>query len=106
MRHWTAEQRARQSIAIRRWAPWEHSTGPRTPQGKARVARNAYTGNTRTWFRAVDVVLAMFRRNPGAETLAECHNVTARELAAAEVTIRLSPSARFENEVQYMTRTR
>ena len=26
------------------WKPWEHATGPRTLKGKAKVARNAYTG--------------------------------------------------------------
>jgi hypothetical protein len=40
-RHWTAEQRAKQAEAIRRWQPWESSTGPRTETGKAAAARNA-----------------------------------------------------------------
>ena len=44
MNGWTPERRARQAQAIRRWRPWEHSTGPRTAAGKARSARNAYTG--------------------------------------------------------------
>ena len=44
MNGWTPERRARQAQAIRRWRPWEHSTGPRTAEGKARSARNAYTG--------------------------------------------------------------
>ena len=105
MRHWTAEQRARQSAAIRRWAPWEHSTGPRTPEGKARVSRNAFTGSMRLWFRAVDVVFAMYRRNPGAQTLAECRNVTMRERAAVETTVRLSPSARtIEEKTVHLTK--
>ena len=38
------ERRARQAQAIHRWRPWEHSTGPRTAEGKARSARNAYAG--------------------------------------------------------------
>ncbi len=38
---WSPERRARQSAAIRRWAPWKKSTGPKTAAGKARVARNA-----------------------------------------------------------------
>lgn len=41
MRHWTPEERARQSAAIRKWKPWANSTGPRTSQGKARSALNA-----------------------------------------------------------------
>lgn len=36
---------------IRRWKPWEHSTGPRTPEGKAVVAVNAYRGATRPLLR-------------------------------------------------------
>jgi len=43
-RHWTAEQRQRQAEAIRRWKPWEQSTGPTSAAGKAKVARNASTG--------------------------------------------------------------
>ena len=48
---WTPERRAKQSAAIRRWRPWERSTGPRTAAGKARVARNAYKGGTREVLR-------------------------------------------------------
>ena len=43
---WTPERRARQAELIRQWRPWEKSTGPKTPEGKARVARNAYKGGT------------------------------------------------------------
>lgn len=41
---WTPERRARQAEAIRRWKPWEQSTGPRTSEGKARAKMNAYRG--------------------------------------------------------------
>lgn len=41
---WTPERRARQAEAIRDWAPWRHSTGPVTAQGKARASRNADQG--------------------------------------------------------------
>lgn len=41
---WTPERRARQSELIRTWRPWNKSTGPKTPQGKSIVSRNAYTG--------------------------------------------------------------
>jgi hypothetical protein len=38
---WTAERRARHSVAIRKWAPWKKSTGPRTSEGKAISCMNA-----------------------------------------------------------------
>ena len=41
---WTPERRQRQAELIRRWRPWEQSTGPRTDEGKTRVARNGYKG--------------------------------------------------------------
>ena len=41
---WTPERRARQAELIARWKPWEQSTGPRTPDGKAAASRNAYKG--------------------------------------------------------------
>jgi len=48
---WTPERRARQAALIRTWRPWERSTGPRTPGGKARSARNAYKGGHRNRLR-------------------------------------------------------
>ena len=42
MTAWTAERRQKHAEAIRRWKPWEKSTGPRTAAGKARAAQNAY----------------------------------------------------------------
>jgi hypothetical protein len=48
---WTAERRARQAALIRTWRPWEQSTGPRTDEGKARAARNAFKGGHRAAVR-------------------------------------------------------
>ena len=48
---WTPERQARQAELIRRWRPWEKSTGPRSPAGKAKAAQNAYKGGTRQLFR-------------------------------------------------------
>lgn len=48
---WTPERRARQAELIRNWRPWERSTGPRTTEGKARVARNGYKGGEREALR-------------------------------------------------------
>lgn len=41
---WTPERRAKQAEAIRRWKPWNKSTGPRSPEGKAQSSRNADRG--------------------------------------------------------------
>ncbi|SCC95879.1 conserved hypothetical protein [Thiomonas sp. X19] len=38
---WSPERRQRQREAIRQWRPWEQSTGPRTPEGKAKAAANS-----------------------------------------------------------------
>ena len=46
---WTPERKQRQREAIQQWKPWEKSTGPRTPEGKAIVSRNAYRGAV--WLR-------------------------------------------------------
>lgn len=51
MKGWTAERRRRQAMTIHRWKPWERSTGPKTSEGKGRVARNAYRGATRPLLR-------------------------------------------------------
>ena len=48
---WTLERRQRQAELIRQWRPWEQSTGPRTPEGKARVSRNAWKGGHRAELR-------------------------------------------------------
>ena len=45
---WTPEQRARQAESIRRWQPWLKSTGPRTPDGRAKRSMNAKTHGRRS----------------------------------------------------------
>lgn len=54
---WTPERRARQAELIRRWRPWEKSTGPRTTKGKQAIARNAFTGGTWRLLRELPRVL-------------------------------------------------
>ena len=49
---WSPERRERQSLAIKRWKPWEQSTGPRTEDGKANASRNAEKGGKRPALRA------------------------------------------------------
>ena len=47
-RGWSDERRATHAAAIRRWAPWTRSTGPRTSTGKARSSRNAWKHGKRS----------------------------------------------------------
>lgn len=48
---WTPERRARQAEMIRTWRPWEQATGPKSVEGKERVARNAWRGGHRQKLR-------------------------------------------------------
>jgi len=57
MRHWTAEERAKQSALIQNWRPWDKSTGARTPEGKAVSAQNAFKGGLRSMVREMSAVL-------------------------------------------------
>lgn len=42
---WDDARKAKQREAIRRWRPWEQSTGPKTPEGKAQSAANGANAN-------------------------------------------------------------
>jgi hypothetical protein len=50
---WTPERRARQAALIRTWKPWNRSTGPTTPEGKATTKRNAFKGGFRPQLRSL-----------------------------------------------------
>ena len=68
---WTWERRQRQAELIRNWKPWEQSTGPKTPGGKLRVARNAWRGGHREQLRDLSKeITAELRRS--RELLARC----------------------------------
>src|SRR5256885_51594 len=54
---WTPKRRARQARLIRLWRPWERSTGPKTPEGRSKVARNADKGGTRRLLRELSRLL-------------------------------------------------
>ena len=43
----TPQHRRLRAELIRKWKPWEKSTGPKTEQGKSRVSRNAFKGGWR-----------------------------------------------------------
>jgi hypothetical protein len=47
----TPDHRRLRAKLIRKWKPWEKSTGPKTPKGKAKVSRNGYRGGTRPLLR-------------------------------------------------------
>jgi hypothetical protein len=42
---------------IRRWRPWEKSTGPKSPEGKNKVSQNAFKGGGRKQLRELRRVL-------------------------------------------------
>lgn len=44
---WTQERRLRQSEAIKRWKPWEKSTGAKTTEGKEKSKMNAWKHGSR-----------------------------------------------------------
>ena len=48
MRHWTQEERERQSELIKSWQPWQKSTGPQSDAGKAVAAKNAFKHGMRS----------------------------------------------------------
>lgn len=54
---WTVERRKQQAELIRQWAPWDKSTGPKSQQGKERVARNRWRGGNRQQLRALTKIV-------------------------------------------------
>lgn len=56
------DQRRLQSERIRQTKPWLNSTGPRTPEGKARSSRNADKGSERPKLRALAKALRRIER--------------------------------------------
>lgn len=47
----TPEHRALRAALIRRWRPWEQSTGPKSPEGKERSAMRGFKGGERSLLR-------------------------------------------------------
>ena len=48
---WSLERRAKQAELIKQWKPWKQSTGPKSIEGKERVAANAWRGGHRQQLR-------------------------------------------------------
>ena len=70
----TPEHRRLRAQLIRKWKPWEKSTGPKTPEGKDRVSRNADKGGARQLLREVAKMLRELdkaRRLCGGVSLAD-----------------------------------
>ena len=44
----TQEHRALRAALIKKWKPWEHSTGPKTKEGKLTAAKNAFKHGNRS----------------------------------------------------------
>ena len=47
----TPEHCALRAELIRRWKPWEKSTGPKTPEGKRKAAMRGFKGGERALIR-------------------------------------------------------
>ena len=63
-RNWTPEERARQAAAIRRWKPWQQSSGPKTEAGKASASQNAFKHGLRSspWLNQLKQINAWMRQ--------------------------------------------
>ena len=48
---WTLERRQLQAALIRKWKPWQQSTGPKSSSGKEKVSHNADKGGSRKLLR-------------------------------------------------------
>ena len=61
MRHWTIEERLKQSQLIQSWQPWNKSTGARTPEGKVVSSRNAHKGGIRSICREMSTLFRDYK---------------------------------------------
>ncbi len=58
----TPEHRALRAELIRRWRPWELSTGPKTLAGKERAAKRGFQGGARPLMRELAGVLRSHKK--------------------------------------------
>ena len=64
---WTSERRKKQAESIRKWKPWEKSTGPKTEEGKTVSSQNAHKHGMRSANnRAMETLLAFYGRRERA----------------------------------------
>ena len=59
---WTPARRERQAKLIRKWRPWEKSTGPKTKAGKEKISQNAYKGGSWKMLRELATALREQRK--------------------------------------------
>ena len=64
---------------IQTWQPWANSTGPNTPEGKAKSSKNAFKGGLRPLFRMIDRTLRKQQQSLD-EISAEFHDSMAERL--------------------------
>jgi len=63
MRHWTLEERQKQSQLIQQWKPWRLA-GVKTPEGKAISKMNAYKhGGRSVEIKTALKLIAEYKRN-------------------------------------------
>lgn len=65
---WTPERRKQQAEKIRQWQPWQHSTGAKTEEGKARSAQNArkhgeYSREAKAAWKQINEALRMLKES-------------------------------------------
>ena len=71
-RPWSPEDRARQRQNALRFRPWEHATGPKTPEGKRRSAANG----------------PRYQRQPGSQRAVRASLADVRALISASQNLR------------------
>lgn len=59
---WTLERRRKQAELMSALRPWEQSTGPKTPEGKATSSRNAWKGGHRAQLRELSKMINEYAR--------------------------------------------
>ena len=62
-RNWTENQRKLQSEKIRKWKPWESSTGPRSQIGKNICSRNAFKNSLLQRVKELHKSVIQLKRN-------------------------------------------
>ncbi len=65
------------------WKPWEKSTGPRSPEGKATASQNANKGGIRPMIRQLGKLLREQENSLHELSTVDCENTATAVVAAA-----------------------